>query len=413
MTQEAWVAAFGRRVKDARAARGFRSSLDLAKAIGNGAVSHNVLRNIESGRKAELSIVQVLEIAMALEVTPLALIVDFSRPFEPIDIQGLGPVFSRMTALEFDRWFAASGVEADREPNARPLEMSRLMVSRQLAESSWLQSVRRESIQKAVDDKGKYDAPQHFDHLRAANYEVDDAFDSLLAAAADLTMNLRIATSNEHTTDEVTFPTYLGARIRRLRKEAGFRSAAELTAEIGNPHVSESVIRNLESGRKTDASLAQVLEISMAMGLSPVALLFDFSTPFLPSRAPGLGPLFDNRPAQELDLWLSAPSNPVRFATDDYRKPPLEVQQMHFARGLEPWIRLRDEPPPLGESASEELRRQHRAAQLFADETLGWMLRDAANLGIVVPSSQSRPTGRTPLRDRFKRKSARNRASPT
>jgi transcriptional regulator with XRE-family HTH domain len=406
LTQDEWVAAFGRRVKDARAARGFRSSLDLANAIGSDAVSHNVLRNIESGRKAELSIVQMLEIAMALEISPLALIVDFSRPFQPIDIQGLGPVFSRMSALEFDRWFTASGgSEADRDQASRPIEQRRLVISRRLEESSWMQSMRRESIQKAVHDKAKYDAPQFFGHLRAANWEIDDSIDALLTLAAEQAMDLRKTSGRGDTpANEDSFPAYLGARIRRLRKEAGFRSAAELAAEIGNPHVSESVIRNLESGRKTDASLAQVLEIAMAIGISPIVLLFDFSAPFLPSRIPGMGPLFERRSTHELDLWMSAPSDPLRFASEEYRPSPLEVQRMHVARGIEPWIRLRDEPAAVDGAASEELQRTQRASQLFAQVTLEWMLRDAEVLGIDVPPSQPAQAAPTRLRDRFRRR---------
>src|SRR4051812_10846504 len=60
----------------------------------------------------------------------------------------------------------------------------------------------------------------------------------------------------------------LGRRLARYRKRLGFDSTRVLAARTGG-RVSEAVLQNIESGRKPDLSVAQLLEISRALGISP------------------------------------------------------------------------------------------------------------------------------------------------
>jgi hypothetical protein len=91
----------------ARRARGYRTTSDLAAAIDSGKLTEAVLENIEAGRKADLSISQVLNIAMTLKVPVSYLLAPLTRPDDPIDLPNLSTAFSGMTAGEFDSWLAA------------------------------------------------------------------------------------------------------------------------------------------------------------------------------------------------------------------------------------------------------------------------------------------------------------------
>lgn len=369
-----------------------RSTRELAERIGNPAVSHSVIRNIESGRKADLSIVHLLEIAMALEVTPLVLILDFARPYGPVGIPGLGPAFAGWTALEFDRWVTAPSIEEEySEPEHVPDEMFRLVIARELAASSWLQSTRREAIQSALEMTRKYDAPHDFTHLRRGNWEVDRSLDHLLSAAEEFGMELSEppAAAEPEGTD---FARYFGRRVRTLRRTEGFRSARELAEEISNPLVSESVIRNIESGRKADVSLVHVLEISQALDVSPIALLFDYRRPFQPVPPPGLGATFAGKSPSELVTWFSQPNNLFQFEDADYRETPLHVKQLSAARNVDHWLRLRErlnlEEQSGNATRPEDPERgtqvERKAARLSTEVTLEWVLHDAHELGIEL-----------------------------
>jgi hypothetical protein len=80
------------------------TSADLAARIPNPKVTASVIQNIESGRKADLSVSQLLDIAMGLGVSPLVLLVPLGRPFQPVDLPGVGADVSALTVHEFDNW---------------------------------------------------------------------------------------------------------------------------------------------------------------------------------------------------------------------------------------------------------------------------------------------------------------------
>lgn len=126
----------------------------------------------------------------------------------------------------------------------------------------------------------------------------------------------------------------IGARIRRLRRAAGFTSRDDLANAIGNPAVTAAVIKNIEAGRKADMSVVHLFEIAYALGVSPVVLLLDFSHPNQEASIAGLGPNFSGATNNDLDDWLTEPAAyaPLAFGADDYRELLPEVQQMYVAR---------------------------------------------------------------------------------
>lgn len=97
----------GARIKAARKARGFASIPALAAAIEPAEPSAAILANIESGRKVDLNVVQLLNIAMALKVPLSFLLAPLRRPDDPLDLPGLSGDFDGMTVSEFDAWLAA------------------------------------------------------------------------------------------------------------------------------------------------------------------------------------------------------------------------------------------------------------------------------------------------------------------
>lgn len=94
---------FGRRLARIRRWLGFGSTGALAAAT-DGRVSQAVLQNIESGRKPDLSVAQLLEISRALGISPLLLLAPLETPTATLDLAGLGEQLTSMTAIEFDEW---------------------------------------------------------------------------------------------------------------------------------------------------------------------------------------------------------------------------------------------------------------------------------------------------------------------
>jgi transcriptional regulator with XRE-family HTH domain len=81
-------------------------------------VTAEILENIESGRKADPSISQLLNIARALAIPPSYLLAPLGRPDSPLDLPNLSDAFAGVTAAEFDSWFAAIPTGAYRSATA-------------------------------------------------------------------------------------------------------------------------------------------------------------------------------------------------------------------------------------------------------------------------------------------------------
>jgi transcriptional regulator with XRE-family HTH domain len=100
----------GKRIADYRKFRKIGTAADLAARIPNPKVTASVIQNIESGRKADLSVSQLLDIAMGLGVSPLVLLVPVGSPFQEVDLPGVGDDVSSLTVREFDEWLTIPAV---------------------------------------------------------------------------------------------------------------------------------------------------------------------------------------------------------------------------------------------------------------------------------------------------------------
>lgn len=108
MTDYRSGAGLGARIKLARRQRGYRTTRELAAAIPSGKITAAILENIESGRKADISVSQLLNIARALGVPPSMLLAPVGYPSSPLDLPNLSNDFDGMTAAEFDCWLSAT-----------------------------------------------------------------------------------------------------------------------------------------------------------------------------------------------------------------------------------------------------------------------------------------------------------------
>lgn len=104
----------GARIKLARRQRGYRTTRELADAIPADNVTMAVLENIESGRKADLSVSQLLNIARGLGVPPSMLLAPMATPDAKLDLPNLSAHFDGMTPAEFDCWLSATPLSSYR-----------------------------------------------------------------------------------------------------------------------------------------------------------------------------------------------------------------------------------------------------------------------------------------------------------
>ncbi|TFC20047.1 XRE family transcriptional regulator [Cryobacterium algoritolerans] len=110
MTQ-AGTDSIGRRIAKYRRVMGIATAKDLAGRIGSETLSASVIQNIESGRKADLSVSQLLNISRGLGISPVLLLASIDRPFDPLDLTGLSPYVAKMTGAELDAWISGTSNE--------------------------------------------------------------------------------------------------------------------------------------------------------------------------------------------------------------------------------------------------------------------------------------------------------------
>jgi hypothetical protein len=107
----------------------------------------------------------------------------------------------------------------------------------------------------------------------------------------------------------------IGKRIAGYRNSGEIGTAADLAARIPNPKVTASVIQNIESGRKADLSVSQLLDIAMGLGVSPLVLLVPVGAPFQRVDLPGVGDDVSSLTVHEFDQWLTIPAVTTAFET--------------------------------------------------------------------------------------------------
>jgi len=98
----------GARIAAARKARGFKSTKDLADAIPGDSITGSILQNIEAGRKNDLAVAQLLNIAWALGVSPTWILAPIGSPSEHIDLPNIIPKIRDLTVAEFDAWLSGN-----------------------------------------------------------------------------------------------------------------------------------------------------------------------------------------------------------------------------------------------------------------------------------------------------------------
>jgi transcriptional regulator with XRE-family HTH domain len=94
----------GARIAAARKMRGFKSTKELAAAIPGNSVTGSILQNIEAGRKNDLAVAQLLNIAAALKLSPLFILAPLGSPHEKLDLPNISPAVAGMSVAEFDAW---------------------------------------------------------------------------------------------------------------------------------------------------------------------------------------------------------------------------------------------------------------------------------------------------------------------
>jgi len=106
MTEYSAEGNIGTRIAAARRSRGFRTTKELAAKMPGTGITTAVLENIESGRRSNLDISLLLNIAHTLHVPVTALLAPIARPNDPVDLPNLNPELAGMTASQFDAWIA-------------------------------------------------------------------------------------------------------------------------------------------------------------------------------------------------------------------------------------------------------------------------------------------------------------------
>jgi transcriptional regulator with XRE-family HTH domain len=79
----------------------------------------------------------------------------------------------------------------------------------------------------------------------------------------------------------------VGTRIAQYRKERGL-NGDELARRAGNG-VTRAVLANIETGRKKDLSIVHLTAVAVALGVPPVALLWDVKQPESSTTIPDEG----------------------------------------------------------------------------------------------------------------------------
>jgi len=100
---------FGERLAALRREQGFRTTDELAAAMPDSGLTAAVLRNVESGRKRDVTALQLLDLAQALNVPPIVLLVPLGRPYvRGLPIRGSEGLVG-LTAVGLERLLTGAG----------------------------------------------------------------------------------------------------------------------------------------------------------------------------------------------------------------------------------------------------------------------------------------------------------------
>lgn len=117
----------------------------------------SVLQNIELGRRANIDVGQVLNLAMTLGVPVSHLLAPMARPEDPLDLPNLGPGFETMTASAFDAWLSSiAGADYTAATADERSDRAQLQALREL--QILKRELRRTEVVSSIDERERPDA---------------------------------------------------------------------------------------------------------------------------------------------------------------------------------------------------------------------------------------------------------------
>ena len=112
----------------------------------------------------------------------------------------------------------------------------------------------------------------------------------------------------------------VGERIQAARKARGIRSTRALSEAIADGGISEATLQNIEAGRLSNLSVAQLLNIAFALKVAPSFLLAPIGDPGSGIDLPNLSSSLASMTSAEFDAWL--------IGSDDGGYRPTDVEEM-------------------------------------------------------------------------------------
>ena len=167
----------GARIAAARKMRGFKSTKELAAAIPGDSVTGSILQNIEAGRKNDLAVAQLLNIAAALKISPLFILAPLGSPHEHLDLPNISPAVAGMSVAEFDAWVSGLTDGSYRALSADELsERTQLEAFRELLAAR--RELRRFELRPRMDETNEWEelpmGPEDQAILDDRQFRIDD-----------------------------------------------------------------------------------------------------------------------------------------------------------------------------------------------------------------------------------------------
>lgn len=159
----------------------------------------------------------------------------------------------------------------------------------------------------------------------------------------------------------------VAAEVRRRRKELGWsaQDLADRCAEIDHP-IPRNVIANMESGRRSNLPLVDVMVLAEALGTPPICLLYPVGYVDDVQRLP----LQDSTSTLDALRWFTGEETDLG-ADDDmlryFRVHHAAQEQLRSARRDEEYARYHAQTAPNADRKAEALRSQARAAEAADD----------------------------------------------
>ncbi|MEU4177491.1 helix-turn-helix transcriptional regulator [Streptomyces sp. NPDC026589] len=159
----------------------------------------------------------------------------------------------------------------------------------------------------------------------------------------------------------------VAAEVRRRRKELGWsaQDLADRCAEIDHP-IPRNVIANMESGRRSNLPLVDVMVLAEALGTPPICLLYPVGYVDDVQRLP----LQDSTSTLDALRWFTGEETDLG-ADDDmlryFRVHHAAQEQLRRARRDEEYARYHAQTAPSADRKAEALRSQARAAEAADD----------------------------------------------